>query len=217
AVVMPHNIFLHSEIIQSRQWNLENDKIINRQLKYEFLDTLFSMGVGWAINSAMIIVAAASFNVAGIRVEFLEEAKAMLVPILGNSAALVFAFALLCSGIASSITAAIAGGSIFAGLFREPFDIRDIHSRIGVAVVFGTALIALLCIRDTLQGLIISQVVLSVQLPLTIFLLIMLTSTKKVMGKYANRRSTFIILTTIGVIVVALNVLLLVEVIRDLR
>ena len=53
AVVMPHNLFLHSEIIQSRQWNLQDEKVIRRQLKYEFGDTLFSMLIGWAINSAM--------------------------------------------------------------------------------------------------------------------------------------------------------------------
>ena len=61
AVVMPHNLFLHSEVIQSRQWNLQDEKIIKKQLKYEFADTLFSMIIGWAINSAMIILAAATF------------------------------------------------------------------------------------------------------------------------------------------------------------
>ena len=61
AVVMPHNLFLHSEIIQSRQWSLADDAVIQKQLKYEFRDTLFSMIIGWAINSAMILMAAASF------------------------------------------------------------------------------------------------------------------------------------------------------------
>ena len=57
---MPHNLFLHSEIIQSRQWNLEDSSVIEQQLKYEFKDTLFSMIIGWAINSAMILMAAAT-------------------------------------------------------------------------------------------------------------------------------------------------------------
>ncbi|HSA96172.1 MAG TPA: Nramp family divalent metal transporter, partial [Acidobacteriota bacterium] len=61
AVVMPHNLFLHSEIIQSREWNLKDETVIRRQLKFEFVDTLFSMGVGWGINSAMVIIAAAAF------------------------------------------------------------------------------------------------------------------------------------------------------------
>lgn len=61
AVVMPHNLFLHSEIIQSRKWNLKEEAVIQRQLKFEFKDTLFSMIIGWAINSAMILMAAATF------------------------------------------------------------------------------------------------------------------------------------------------------------
>ena len=65
AVVMPHNLFLHSEIIQSRQWNLQDEKIIKRQLRFEFADTLFSMIIGWAINSAMILLAAAAFFLSG--------------------------------------------------------------------------------------------------------------------------------------------------------
>ena len=63
AVVMPHNLFLHSEVIQSRQWNLSDDAVIRRQLRYEYADTIFSMLVGWAINSAMILLAAATFFV----------------------------------------------------------------------------------------------------------------------------------------------------------
>jgi manganese transport protein len=216
AVVMPHNLFLHSEIIQSRELHLGDDAMIRKQLRFEFLDTIVSMGIGWAINSAMIIVAAATFNAAGIRVELLEQAKAMLVPLLGGGASMVFAFALLCSGVSSSITAGIAGGSIVAGLFREPFDIRDIHSRAGVVVVFGIALVVLLFIRDTLQGLIVSQVILSIQLPLTIFLLIYLTSSKKVMGVHANKRSTNVILILIGIIVAALNIYLLLDIIVGL-
>lgn len=65
AVVMPHNLFLHSEVIQSRQWNVQEEAVIRKQLKYEFLDTLLSMGIGWAINSAMLIVAASTFFQAG--------------------------------------------------------------------------------------------------------------------------------------------------------
>ncbi len=75
AVVMPHNLFLHSEVIQSRQWNLENESIIKKQLKFEFADTLLSMIVGWAINSAMIILAAATFFRQGIHVNELVTGK----------------------------------------------------------------------------------------------------------------------------------------------
>ena len=86
AVVMPHNLFLHSEIIQSRQWNLQDESVINKQLKYEFADTLFSMIVGWAINSAMILMAAATFFTQNIVVDDLAQAKSMLEPLLGNAA-----------------------------------------------------------------------------------------------------------------------------------
>ncbi|MGD9946998.1 MAG: Nramp family divalent metal transporter, partial [Desulfobulbus sp.] len=95
AVVMPHNLFLHSEIIQSRQWNLEDEVVIKKQLDYELFDTLFSMLIGWAINSAMILLAATTFFKHGTMVDQLPQAQSMLVPLLGNSAADVFALALL--------------------------------------------------------------------------------------------------------------------------
>ena len=98
AVVMPHNLFLHSEIIQSRQWNLQDEKIIKKQLKFEFADTLFSMIIGWAINSAMIILAAATFFQDGHKVDELQQAKSLLEPLLGSNASVVFAVALLFAG-----------------------------------------------------------------------------------------------------------------------
>lgn len=83
AVVMPHNLFLHSEVIQSRQWNLSDDAVIRRQLRYEYADTIFSMLVGWAINSAMILLAAATFFVTKTPVEELQQADSLLQPLLG--------------------------------------------------------------------------------------------------------------------------------------
>lgn len=211
AVVMPHNLFLHSEIIQSRQWNLKDEKTIKRQLKYEFLDTLLSMGAGWAINSAMIIIAAATFFVVKVNVNDLAQAKIMLEPLAGSSASLIFAFALLCSGIASSVTAGISGGSIFAGLFKEPFNIKDKHSRTGILIVFICALIIIFMLEDIFKGLIISQAILSIQLPITVFLLISLTSSKKVMGSHVNKTFTKFILVFFAIIVAALNIMLLIE------
>ena len=86
AVVMPHNLFLHSEVIQSREWNLEDESVIKKQLKYEFYDTLLSMVIGWAINSAMIILAAATFFKQNIAVDELDQAQQLLVPLVGNIA-----------------------------------------------------------------------------------------------------------------------------------
>lgn len=209
AVVMPHNLFLHSEIIQSRQWNLTNDKIIRKQLKFEFADTLFSMIVGWAINSAMIILAAATFFRQNRVVDQLQQAESLLRPLLGSNATIIFAIALLFSGVASSITSAIAGGSIVSGMYKEPYDIKDNHTRVGVMISLFAALIIILFVGNPFQGLILSQVFLSIQLPFTVFIQIYLTSSKKVMGKYANGKLLNFSLIIIGCIITFLNFKLL--------
>ncbi len=209
AVVMPHNLFLHSEVIQSRQWNLQDDSVIEKQLKYEFADTLFSMIVGWAINSAMIIMAAATFFKYHTPVSELQQAKDTLIPLLGSASALIFAIALLFAGISSTITSGMAGGSIFAGMFGEPLDLNDSHSRLGVYLSIFGALIIIFFISDPFKGLLISQMILSMQLPFTIFLQVYLTSSKKVMGKYVNSISDKFLLITIGLIVTYLNIRLL--------
>ncbi len=211
AVVMPHNLFLHSEIIQSRQWNLEDDAVIKKQLDYEFVDTLVSMLIGWAINSAMIILAAATFFGKGVHVEELQQAQSMLGPLLGNNAGVVFAIALLFAGIASTITSGMAGGSIFSGLFSEPYDIKDNHSRLGIALSLLIALVLIFVISNAFKALIISQMILSIQLPFTIFLQIYLTSSRKVMGKYVNAISTTVTMLVVGSIVTFLNILLFIS------
>ena len=209
AVVMPHNLFLHSEIIQSRQWHLEDEKVIKKQLRFEFLDTLLSMLAGWAINSAMILMAAAVFFHLKIPVSELQQARDMLKPLLGKSSADIFAAALLFAGIASTVTSAMAGGSIFAGFFNEPFDLKDNHSRLGVLISLLFAVVAIFLISNPFKGLILSQMVLSIQLPFTIFLQIYLTSSRKVMGKYVNSRYLKWLLISIGSGVVFLNIRLL--------
>ncbi len=211
AVVMPHNLYLHSEVIQSRQWNLKDDTIIKRQLKFEFTDTLISMIAGWAINSAMIILAAATFFSSNIKVEELQQAQQLLKPLLGDSASIVFAIALLFAGISSSITSGMAGGTITAGIFKEPFNISDNHTRLGIGISLFLALIIIFFISNPYKGLIYSQVILSIQLPYTIFLQIYLTSSKKVMGKYVNDKFTLTILLTTAAIVSYLNIKLLIN------
>lgn len=211
AVVMPHNLFLHSEVIQSRQWNLKEEAIIKRQLKYEFTDTLFSMIVGWAINSAMILMAVAVFFSNKITVTNLSQAEVMLSPLLGNAASIVFAIALLLAGISSSITAGMAGGSIFAGIFSKPYNISEKHTKTGVLITMVPAAVIIFFISSTFQALIISQMLLSIQFPITIFTLIYLTSSKKVMGKYANTNLDKILLWVIGLIVTFLNIALLIS------
>jgi len=211
AVVMPHNIFLHSEIIQSRQWHLRGQEVIQKQLKFEFADTLFAMLAGWAINSAMILVAAAVFHTQGLGVTELPQAQATLRPLLGTAAAFVFAVALLLSGFSSSITAGMASASIFAGIFQEPLDLKDNHSRVGLFLALLGALVIIFFLPDPFQGLLWSQIVLSIQLPLTIVPLILLTSSPGVMGKYANATGTKILLWAVSAFVLFLNGMLLVQ------
>ncbi len=213
AVVMPHNLFLHSEVIQSRQWNLQGEEVIQKQLKFEYADTLVAMLVGWAINSTMILVAASVFHTHGVVVTELPQAQATLKPLLGNAAAVIFALALLFSGFSSSLTAGMAGGSIFAGIFQKPFNSSDRHSRMGIYVTLFGALGIILFIQDPFQGLLWSQIILSIQLPLTIVPLILLTSSSRVMGKYANSRGNQILLWAVAFVVLFLNVMLLIQIV----
>ena len=206
AVVMPHNLFLHSEVIQSREINLKGDDRIRHMLKYEFVDTLFSMLVGWAINSAMILLAASTFFTRGEHVTDLAQANAMLAPLLGNNASNIFALALLLAGISSTITSGMAAGSIFSGLFSESYNAKDPHSAIGVLLSLGPALLLIFFIGNPFQGLLISQMVLSIQLPFTVFLQVSLTSSKRVMGKYANKPWNTVFLYSLAGLVTALNI-----------
>lgn len=209
AVVMPHNLFLHSEVIQSHEYNKQDENSIRKVLKYEFYDTLFSMIVGWAINSAMILLAAATFFRTGTPVEELQQAKSLLDPLLGSHAGIIFALALLMAGVSSTITSGMAAGSIFAGIFGESYHIKDIHSRLGILISLGVALVLIFFIEDPFYGLIISQMILSIQLPFTVFLQVGLTSSKRVMGKYVNSKWSSFVLYTIAIIVSILNIMLL--------
>lgn len=212
AVVMPHNLYLHSEIIQSRQWNLEGEEVIKKQLKFEFADTLTAMIVGWAINSAIILISASVFYSHGIVVTELSQAQATLKPLVGDAAAIIFALALILAGFSSSVTAAMAGGSIFAGMYQEPFDVSDSHSRTGILITIAGGLLLVFFISDPFQGLIWSQIALSIQLPWTIFSLVFLTSSAGVMGKYANTKISKINLWLIFAIVSFFNIMLLLQI-----
>ena len=196
-------------MIQSHEYNKQDEGSIRKVLKYEFYDTLFSMIVGWAINSAMILLAAATFFKTNTQVEELQQAKSLLDPLLGNNAGLIFALALLMAGISSTITSGMAAGSILAGIFGEAYHIKDIHSRIGVLLSLGVALVIIFFIDNPFYGLIISQMILSIQLPFTVFLQVGLTSSKRVMGKYANSCWSSFVLYTIAIIVSVLIIMLL--------
>jgi len=196
------------------KWIIGFVSIIGISFIYELIIVHVNWGdaaAGWAINSAMIILAASSFFINNIHVAELGQAQHLLEPILGKGAALVFCIALLFSGISSTTTAGMAGGSIVAGMFKEPYDIKDLHTKIGIAGIMTMAVIVIFLISDPFKGLIYSQMLLSIQLPITIFLQIYLTSAVRVMGKHRNSLLNKITLWTIGVIVSGLNIMLLIS------
>ena len=211
AVVMPHNLFLHSEVIQSRNWKSERNTGVRRKLHYEYIDTVFSMFIGWAINSAMILLAASALFTSGTPVKELQQADSMLRPLLGNGAAMIFAIALLFAGIASTITSGMAGGSIFSGIYRRPYNIKDPHTKAGICISLAAAYIIILVISNPFEGLIYSQMILSIQLPFTIFLQVRLTSSQKVMGRYRNSKAVRTLLYFFGISVTILNIMLLIS------
>jgi manganese transport protein len=135
--------------------------------------------------------------------------KIALLALITGAAAAVFAIALLLAGLSSTITAGMAGGSIFAGIFSKPYDIKDRHTKAGVLIttILGAALVFI--ITSPFKGLIYSQMVLSIQLPVTVFTQLFLTSSKKVMGRYAASGFHKALLWAVALIVTFFNIALL--------
>lgn len=208
AIVMPHNLYLHSNVIQSRDWDVDPDRRA-RLMRYELADTTLSMGMGWLVNSAMIIVAAAVFYSGGIKVDSIAQASETLEPLVGSLAKLLFGIALLAAGLSSSVTASLAEANIVTGYLGRPEDPRTRTYRLGLVVLTLPAVVMIAVGLDAYKALILSQVVLSLQLPFTIIPLLWLSRRRRVMGE--DRTGT---ITTIGGVVVAafiigLNVFLL--------
>lgn len=208
AIVMPHNLFLHSEIIQSRQWDLSNEEVIKKQFKYEFCDTFFSMVLGWVINISMFVLSIACFYYKKIDVTNLSQAHELLVPLLGNKAALIFALGLFFSGFSSSITAGMSGGTIYSGIYGKSYDIKQKETIIGILITSLVALCIIFLVKDALKALVYSQAILCFQLPFTIGSQLYLTSNKNIMGKYKNTKFTNILILLIGVIITGFNIYL---------
>ena len=162
------------------------------------------------VNMVNVDWAAAVFFTHGIEVTELEQAEELLRPLIGPAAGTIFAIALLFAGFASSATAGMAGASIFAGMFGESYDMKDFHTRLGLALTYIPALLLIVFVTDSFQALLISQMFLSLQLPITIFLQLYMTSSRKVMGQYANRTFTNVLLWGIGIIVTVMNIYLLI-------
>jgi manganese transport protein len=208
AVVMPHNIFLHSNVIQSRKWGgTEEEK--KRLIRFEKLDTLTAMGVGWLVNSAMIIVAASVFFRHGVHVDSLEQASATLRPLAGRFAGFLFAVALLAAGISSSTTSSMAEVNVITAFLGKPEDPRTLLYKISAFITAIPSFVIILMRVDTFKILIFSQVVLSIQLPFTLIPLLILCRRRTVMGNFRSNTVEFLLAIAVSVLIIALNLFLL--------
>ena len=202
ATVMPHNLYLHSALIQSRR--RADDPAANRRaLTLSTLDSTIALNGAWLVNSAILVMSAAVFHSQGLNVISIEQAHQTLTPILGTLSAVTFAVALLASGLASSTTATMAGQVIMDGFldYRINVWLRRAVTLLPALVVIGLGL-------DPLRILVLSQVSLSFQLPLAIVPLILFTRSRPLMGEYVNRRSTTLLAFVSAGCIVGLNAVL---------
>jgi len=208
AVVMPHNIFLHSNVIHSRKWGISEDEKMSL-LRYEKIDTLSAMLLGWVVNSAMIIVAAAVFYRHHVVVDSIEQASATLKPLAGPLAGFLFAVALVFAGVGSSVTSSMAEVNVITGFLGKPEDPRTLLYRISVFVTAIPSFMIIILAMDTFRILIFSQVVLSIQLPFTLIPLLILCRDRKIMGRFRSSRLEFAAAVVISAVVIILNIYLL--------
>lgn len=203
ATVMPHNIYLHSGLIQSRLVpgnGPENRKVY----KFAVWDSIIALNMAWLVNAAILIMSAAVFHHAGLPIESIEEAYRTLAPLLGGGASLAFAVALLCSGLASSTTGTLAGQIILEGFLnvRIPLWARRLITMIPALVVIALHV-------DPWMILILSQVFLSLQLPFAVVPLIWFTSRRAVMGEQVNKPWVIALAVLVAGVIIGLNGLLL--------
>ncbi len=211
ATVMPHNLYLHSAIVQTRAYE-ETEEGKKEALKFSAIDSTVALTFAFYINAAILIVSAATFYVRGLNgVAEISDAHQLLSPLLGTTlASTLFAVALLASGQNSTITGTLAGQIIMEGFlnFKLVPWLRRMTTRL-IAII--PAVIAILIYGTTglTKLLILSQVVLSLQLPFAVFPLVYFTGQKKCMGNFANSRLLNIFAWSIAFIIVALNICLL--------
>jgi manganese transport protein len=214
ATVMPHNLYLHSAVVQTRA-HAETEKGKKEAIKFATIDSTVALSLAFFVNAAILILAAASFYVTGHgEVAEIGDAYKLLAPLLGvGAASTLFAVALLASGQNSTITATLAGQVILEGFMNikiKPW-VRRIITRalaivpaVGIAIAFGDSGLANL--------LIASQVVLSLQLPFAVIPLVWFTSSRKKMGMFVNPLWMKVIVFSIAAIIGTLNVWLIVNV-----
>ncbi|MDT4762134.1 Nramp family divalent metal transporter [Sphaerochaeta sp. PS] len=208
AVVMPHNIFLHSNVIHSRQWGIDDKEKLSL-LKYERIDTTTSLVLGLLVNGAMIIVAAKVFHGNGLVITSIEEASKTLVPLAGPLAGFFFAVALVFSGVGSSVTSSMAEVNVITGFLGQPEDPKTLLYRVATFVTAIPSFLIILLGMDTYKILIFSQVILSIQLPFTLIPLLYLCRKKKIMGAFKSSVLEFSAMIGISAVVILLNMYLL--------
>lgn len=208
AVVMPHNIFLHSNVIHSRKWGISEDEKMSL-LHYEKIDTLSAMLLGWVVNSAMIIVAAAVFCRHHVMVDSIEQASATLKPLAGPLAGFLFAVALVFAGVGSSVTSSMAEVNVITGFLGKPEDPRTLLYRISVFITAIPSFLIIILSMNTFRILIFSQVVLSIQLPFTLIPLLILCRDRNIMGRFRSNWQEFSAALVISAVVIILNIYLL--------
>jgi manganese transport protein len=208
AIVMPHNIYVHSNVIQSRDWDMAPEHR-RRMMNYELIDTSLAMGMGWLVNSAMIIVAAAVFWTASTNVTSIEQASRTLEPLVGPLSRLLFGLALLVAGVASSITSSLAEANVVTGYLGRPEDPHSFAYRVGLVVTSLPAMLVIALGVNSYKALIASQVLLSIQLPFTIIPLLWLSRSHRVMGEQRMGRIQLGVGILLASVIIGLNGFLL--------
>lgn len=210
ATVMPHNLYLHSAIVQTRVYQPSMTK--QAAVRFATLDSTIALIAALFVNSAILIVAAAAFYGSGNQqVAEIQDAYRLLSPLLGTGAAsLLFALALLASGQSSTFTGTIAGQVIMEGFldWRIPCWLRRVITRV-LAIVPAAIGLAILGESGVGRLLVLSQVVLSLQLPFAVFPLVLFTSSSAHMGQFVNPRWVKVLAWSVGCLIAGLNVWLL--------
>ncbi|MCC6687238.1 MAG: Nramp family divalent metal transporter [Fimbriimonadaceae bacterium] len=209
ATVMPHNLYLHSSIVQTRHPQ-EGAKGLDEAIKFNTVDTIVALSLAFFVNAAILILAAAVFWKTGTVIEEIGDAHKLLTGVLGGASATVFAVALLASGQSSTITGTLAGQIVMEGFLRikvKPW-VRRLLTR-SLAIIPALILIHSSGGKETVQLLVLSQVVLSMQLPFAIFPLVAFTTNKAKMGAYANRPWAAWVGFAIATVISGLNIWLL--------
>src|SRR5258708_2226489 len=188
ATVMPHNLYLHSALVQTRQIG-SSDESKRRACKYNLIDSAVALNAALLVNAAILIVSAAVFFKRAIVVKEVQQAHELLAPLLGTAAAsAVFAIALLCSGQSSTFTGTLAGQIVMEGFlnFRMRPWLRRLLTRM-MAITPAAITVYLSGAQGTFKLIILSQVILSMQLPFAVIPLIHFTSDRGRMGTFSNK------------------------------